>query len=119
MTMGAPNVTDVLLPGGTYFQPGTDHPVANNLVTYLFEAAAPTRGSRSVATVGGTGAIADEVYWRDANANGTIGADEARGFADGRANFVLRLEGNVIPEPASIGLLGLTGVALLRRRRGI
>ena len=68
--------------------------------------------------VGGNGTVAQEVYWRDANANGVINGDEARGFGTGRANFVLRLEGNIIPEPASLSLMGVAGLALLRRRRG-
>lgn len=117
ITMGVPNVTDTYVQID-FFQPGTTTPVANNLVTYIFDGSGPNAGFTFASpTVGGTGAIADEVYWRDANANGIIGADEARGFATGRANFVLKLEGNVIPEPASLGLLGVASLALLRRRR--
>ena len=112
-----PNVTDVYVQID-FFQPGTTTPVANNLVTYIFDGSGPNAGfTFSSPVVGGNGTVAQELYWRDANANGVINGDEARGFATGRANFVLRLEGNVIPEPASLGLVALAGVGLLRRRR--
>lgn len=56
-----------------------------------------------------------DVYWRDANGNGVFSSDEARTFGGGTllANFYLQLT----PEPASMGLLGLGALALIRRRR--
>lgn len=99
-----------------FFQPGTTTPVANNAVTFIFDGSGVNTGYTfdSVA-LGGPGDSTGEVYWRDANANGIISADEARSFAaPTRANFVLHFEGELIPEPASILLLGLT--SLLRRR---
>jgi hypothetical protein len=117
VTLGVPNVTDAYVQID-FFQPGTTTPVANNAVSYIFDGSGPNAGFTFASpTVGGTGAIADEVYWRDVNSNGIISTDEARGFATGRANFVLRLDGNVIPEPASLGLVALATVGMLRRRR--
>jgi hypothetical protein len=118
VTIGVPNVTDVYVQID-FFQPGTTTPVANNLVTYLFDTTGVNAGYTFASPqAGGTGAATEEVYWRDANGNGTIEGDEARGFAaPTRANFVLKLEGNVIPEPASLALAALTGLLTLRRRR--
>ena len=118
VTIGVPNVTDVYVQVD-FFQPGTTTPVANNAVTYLFDTSGVNAGYTFASPqAGGTGAATEEVYWRDANGNGTIEGDEARGFAaPTRANFVLKLEGNVIPEPASLGLVAVAGLATLRRRR--
>ena len=118
VTIGVPNVTDVYVQVD-FFQPGTTTPVANNAVTYLFDTTGVNAGYTFASPqAGGTGAATEEVYWRDANGNGTIEGDESRGFAaPTRANFVLKLEGNVIPEPASLGLVAVAGLATLRRRR--
>ena len=116
--LGVPNVTDVYVQLD-FFQPGTTTPVANNLVTYLFDSSGVNAGYTFASPqTGGTGATTEEVYWRDANGNGTIEGDESRGFAaPTRANFVLKLEGNVIPEPASLALVCGAALALVRRRR--
>jgi hypothetical protein len=117
VTLGVPNVTDAYVQLD-FFQPGTTTPVANNAVSYIFDGSGPNAGFTFASPiVGGTNAITDEVYWRDANANGVITTEEARNFATGRANFVLRLDGNIIPEPASLGFVALAGVVVLRRRR--
>ena len=118
VNLGVPNITDVYVQVD-FFQPGTTTPVANNAVTYLFDTTGVNAGFTFASPqVGGDGTAADEVYWRDANGNGTIEGDEARGFAaPTRANFVLKLDGTVIPEPASLGAVALTGLLTLRRRR--
>ena len=117
VALGVPNVTDAYVQID-FFQPGTTTPVAADAVTYIFDGTGPNAGfTFSSPTVGGTGAVADEVYWRDVNNNGVISTDEARGFTASRANFVLRLEGNVIPEPASLALVSTAALALLARRR--
>jgi hypothetical protein len=116
--LGVPNVTDVYVQVD-FFQPGTTTPVANNAVTYIFDGSGVNAGLTFASpAVGGNGTATDEVYWRDVSNNGVIEGDEARNFtAPNRANFVLKLEGNIIPEPASLGLVALAGLATLRRRR--
>jgi hypothetical protein len=116
--LGVANVTDVYVQFD-FFQPGTTTPVANNAVTFLFDSSGTNAGFTFASPiVGGTGSSDDEVYWRDANGNGAIEGDEARGFAaPTRANFVLKLDGNIIPEPASLGLVAAAGLMTLRRRR--
>jgi hypothetical protein len=118
VTLGVPNVTDVYVQVD-FFQPGTTTPVANNAVTYIFDGSGVNAGLTFASpAVGGSGTATDEVYWRDVSNNGVIEGDEARNFtAPNRANFVLKLEGNIIPEPASVGLVALAGLATLRRRR--
>jgi hypothetical protein len=116
--LGVPDVTDVYVQLD-FFQPGTTTPVLNNAVTYLFDGTGTNTGFTFASPiVGGTGASAEEVYWRDVNGNGTINGDEARTFgAAFRSNMVLELTGDIVPEPASLGLIGLAIPFLSRRRR--
>ncbi|MFO0840181.1 MAG: PEP-CTERM sorting domain-containing protein [Phycisphaerae bacterium] len=116
-TLGVPNLTDVYVQL-SFYQTGTHTLVPANGVTFLFDGTGVNVG-RTFADplVGGDGTAATELYWRDANANDTITADEARNFAaPNRANFVLRLGGTIVPEPTTLLGLGLAGLAFLRRR---
>jgi hypothetical protein len=89
------------------------------VVTFLFDGSGVNVG-RTYAdpALGGDGTAASELYWRDANNDQTISVDEARNFAaPNRANFVLHLEGTIVPEPATMSLLGLGSLGFLARRR--
>jgi hypothetical protein len=117
-TLGS-NFADVYVQLDFYVS-GTQTHVASNGVTYIFDGTGVNVG-RTLADplFGGDATAASEVYWRDANDNQIITADEARNFAaPNLANFVLQFEGSVVPEPASMSLVA-TGTALLgvRRRR--
>ncbi|HQY87934.1 MAG TPA: PEP-CTERM sorting domain-containing protein, partial [Tepidisphaeraceae bacterium] len=103
-----------------FLQPGTNTPVAGNLVTYIFDGSGVNTGfTYASPAVGGDGTAAQELYWRDANGNVAINGDEARSINGNRANFVLHLEGDLmnVPEPTSLGLLGLGTLLLGSRRR--
>lgn len=115
--LGVANITDTYVQLD-FLQPGTTTPVAGNLVTYIFDGSGVNVGDTFASPIlGGDGTAASEVYWRDVSADGIITGDEARAFAaPNRSNFVLHLEGEVIPEPASLGLLGLSCLGLVRRR---
>ncbi len=104
----------------SFLNAGTSTNVTSNGVTFLFDSSGVNVGS-SYDTAGPTapvfgGTQADAVYWRDADGNQTIIGNEARSFAaPTRANFVLHLEGNLVPEPTS--LTAVAGLGMLIRRR--
>jgi hypothetical protein len=119
VNLGVPNVTDAYVQLD-FFQPGTTTPVAGDLVTYLFDPSGVNAGlTLASPQLGGNGTAAEEIYWRDANANGVIAGDELRSLgAAARSNWVLRLDGTVVPEPSSVALLTLLAAGALARRRG-
>ena len=110
-----------------FLQPGTLTPVLNNSVTYIFDGTGVNTGfSLGSAELGGT--QADDVYWRDANGNGIITANEGRNFtAPDRANFVMEFSGvvaasAVVPETNTLALLAfgvapVIGMVIPRRRK--
>jgi len=117
-TLGVPNVTDVYVQLD-FYNPGTTTHVAADGVTFIFDGSGVNVG-RTFAdpALGGDGTAASEIYWRDVNNDQTISVDEARNFAaPNRANFVLHLEGTIVPEPATMSLLGLGSLGFLARRR--
>jgi hypothetical protein len=120
VTLGVPNITDMYVQLD-FYNPGTTTHVAADGVTYLFDGTGINVGRGfSDPALGGDGTPATELYWRDANNDQTISVDEGRNFgatAGSFANFVLHLEGTLVPEPTSIGMLGLAGAGLLARRR--
>ena len=119
VSLGVPNIVDTYVQLD-FYQPGTQTSVLANGVTFLFDGSGVNTGRTFADTLlGGDGTAAAEVYWRDVNGNGTISLDEARNFAaPNRANFVLHLEGRLVPEPTSMGLVGMgvAVLALIRRR---
>lgn len=118
VTVGVPNVTDAYVQLD-FYAAGTQTHLAANGATFLFDGSGVNVG-RTFAdpAFGGDNTAATEIYWRDANDNQIISVDEARNFAaPNRANFVLHLEGDVVPEPASLSLVGLGLTALVGRRR--
>jgi MYXO-CTERM domain-containing protein len=59
-------------------------------------------------------------YWSDDfNTDGQFEGDEkvTPGMANPNPNFYLRLDGETVPEPVGLSLLGLAGLLLRRRRR--
>jgi hypothetical protein len=78
-----------------------------NATSIFYGAAAPTVGTSL------------DQYWRDANGDGTITGEESRTFGGGTslANFAVQLNATPVPEPASMAVLGIGALALIRRRR--
>jgi hypothetical protein len=57
-------------------------------------------------------------FYRDANDNGIIEGSDWRQFSATEAqNLLIRFNGDAVPEPATMAVLGLGAAALLRRRR--
>lgn len=65
------------------------------------------------------GSTAFEGYYRDVTSNGLIDSTDARDFTNLHTNLMIRVHAQQVPEPSSMMLLGVVGVAAcgLRRRR--
>lgn len=99
-----------------FYTTGTTTHVPSNGVTYIFYNGVPTVGyTNDSPAAGGPGDGTGEVYWRNVANDGNIIGNDARSFTGSRANMTLHFEGTVVPEPASMLLLGLAGL-LIRRR---
>lgn len=117
--VGATGLVDLTgLPGGGILFPDNDWAVQVRFrqpesTTMLSDRATPL-------FAGGVPAVGEnsDRYWRDVNGNGMFEATELRTFggAPNRAQFYLVLKTGLVPEPGTVMLLGLGGVALVRRR---
>lgn len=114
------------LPDGGFFMPSiTDYASMNHAVSikYLIGGTSnpnPTTTALFKGDVPPSVGGSEDVYWRDADANGTITGSDARFFggAPAIANIYMRLDGHApVPEPASMAVLGMGALALLRRRK--
>jgi hypothetical protein len=56
-------------------------------------------------------------YYRDADANGSFTGSDYRSFTGSRSDLGLVIIGTPVPEPASMAVLGIGALALIRRRR--
>lgn len=104
----------------TFVQPGTSTAVASNAVTFLFDGSGVNVGTNEEGLFG----LPNDLYGRDgapggSGLNGIIENGELRSFggtAGNLSNFVLELQGNLVPEPTSLATLALGGLVLRRRR---
>ena|GEM_PF-6420751 len=64
------------------------------------------------------GAPASNVFYRDANSNGIIETTDARTLINWTYNNIgVRITAEAVPEPATVGIIAASLVALLARRR--
>lgn len=88
--------------------------VATGTTTFLSTTAGATSAFYGLGVTVGS---SQDAYWRDTNNDGNFGSGEARFFGGGTAlaNFYQKIE--AVPEPASLAVLGLGALVLIRRRK--
>lgn len=83
----------------------TENGAATNDLSFYIKDTVPNPGSST------------NGFYRDANGNGSISSDEARVFTGiNNANLAATIDAQAVPEPTTMALAGLAGVALLRKR---
>jgi hypothetical protein len=89
----------------------TTNSTATDQIVMAMRDVAPVVGSTGTAGGGAAG------FWRDADNNSVINISDARTLTATNLNPVLALTANPVPEPASMAVLGIGALALIRRRR--
>jgi len=102
----------------------SNYATMNHGITFEFLNAGTTTRSTAVTALFQGNPVAvgasEDVYWRDADSNGTFTGSDARSFGGTQgflANAAFRLDSSPVPEPASMLALGMGALALVRKRR--